>query len=228
MAVVSGSMKIVGVVLALLLCACEGGGRSTSSDPDPTVTATDIDRPVPAKTLPAVPGTPKGWRTYTYSALGLRFSYPPLKGTVTESSATASGVRHAWSIRRADRCDPRGVCRTYEFAAVNDGCPESDPWPTFAHRWTETAEKQVIATCAGKSSFEITARRVIERPDGLRGVIYDANQWFGDAKVPGALAVVLDFPKGYHDRYEAVAFYFEDATSLSAIETVLRLVKLDT
>lgn len=221
--------SIATVLLAVVLAAagCKSGGGS-----DPPVAATTgsqlpVTTPSPARTVAPVPGTPKGWRTYVYKAAGLRFSFPPLKGIVTESGATGSGVRHAWSIRRSDLCDPRGICRTYEFAAVNDGCPASAPWPTFAHRWTETAQKHLISTCAGKNSFEIVARRVVERPDGLRGVIYDANQWFGDAKIAGAMAAVLDFPKDFHDRYEAIAFYFEGPISLSAIETVLRLVKLD-
>ena len=47
-------------------------------------------------------------------------------------------------------------------------------------------------------------------------------------KIPGALAAVLNFPKGFHKRYEAIAFYFEDPTPLDTVENVLRLVALKT
>jgi hypothetical protein len=215
------------VVLALV--GCEGPGRvpDPPASPGGTTTSPGTSAAAPAKTVAGVPGTPKGWRTYTFPSIGLRFAFPPQKGVVTESTASTSGPRRAWSIRRTDLCDPRGNCRTYEFAAVNDGCPDAEPWPTFAHRWIETAQSHRISTCAGKNSFAVDALRTIERPDGMRGIIYDANEWFpADAKMAGALAAVLDFPDGYHVRFEAIAFYFEGKTPLATVETVLRLGRL--
>lgn len=212
------------LAIALLLGACEGGGGDEPDLP-PTPGGTQTT-PGPSVYAASVP-TPKGWREYTYPSIGLRFAYPPLPGSVAENSRAADGVRHSWIIRRTDRCNPRGECRAYEFAAVNDGCPESAPWPTFAHRWIETQTAHTISTCAGKDSFPLKkALRTVERPDGLRGIVYDANVWFGDARVPGAIAAVLNFPAAYHDRYEAVAFYFDDPISLDTVETLLKTVTL--
>lgn len=217
------------LAIALLLAACEGGGGDEAGPPPVAGgTRTTPGAPVPTKTAYAasVP-TPKGWREYAYPSIGLRFAYPPLAGSVRENSRAAEGVRHSWIIRRSDRCNPRGECRAYEFAAVNDGCPDSAPWPTFAHRWIETETRHRISTCAGKNSFPLKkALRTVERPDGLRGIVYDANFWFGDARVPGAIAAVLNFPDGYHKRYEAVAFYFDDPIPLDDVETLLKLVTL--
>ncbi len=213
----------------LLLSACDSGRSDEALPPVGSGTPTVSGSPTAGKTIfaPSIP-TPKGWREYSLSSLGLRFAYPPLAGKISENTRSASGVRHSWIIRRSDRCNPRGECRAYEFAAVNDGCPDSAPWPTFAHRWRETANAHTISTCAGKDSFSFpNALRTMERPDGLRGIIYDANEWFGaDARVQGAVAAVLNFPNGYHDRYEAVAFYFDDPLRLDTVETVLKLVAL--
>lgn len=227
---VTRRIAVAFVVLAFAAAGCEGPGRVR--DPSPTPGATAISPgatpgTTPAKTAAAVPGTPKGWKTYSFPAIGLRFAYPPLEGTVGESTASKSGPRRAWVQRRTDLCDPRGNCRTFEFAAVNDGCPDAAAWPTFAHRWTETASSHRISTCAGKNSFAVDALRTIERPDGLVGIVYDANAWFpAGEKIDGALAAVLNFPAGYHDRFEAIAFYFEDGASVAIAETVLRLVRL--
>ena len=231
-AVTRRTAALIAIVFALIACG-GGGDRDDDAAPSPGASSkspgSGTPGAAPAKTVAAAPGTPKGWRTYSVSSIGLRFAYPPLKGSVTESTASDTGPRRAWSIRRSDRCDPRGNCRTYEFAAVNDGCPDAAPWPTFAHRWIETATTHRLSTCAGKSSFAIDALRTVERPDGIKGIIYDANLWFaGGEKIEGALAAVLDFPKGFHPRFEAIAFYFEDKTSLATVETVLRLVRLAT
>jgi hypothetical protein len=222
-----GRRKAASVLLAVALAAagCEGSG---GNDPPPEATGgspTPGGSPWAARTVEPAPGTPKGWQTFASDAIGIRFAYPAVAGSITESP---TGVRHSWIVRRTDRCNARAECRAYEFAAVNAGCPESAPWPTFAHRWAERGSARQIFTCEGRNAFPLPrALRTIDRADGLRGIIYDANVWFGrQSRVPGAIAAVLNFPAGYHDRYRAVAFYFDDPVSLDVVERVLELVAL--
>lgn len=211
-------------MLALVTSAC-----SDTASPLPGTASTSP--PASGSTKPAsstqATRAPKGWKTFAYQTIA--FAYPPLPGTVRVASDGESGPRHAWTIRRSDTCDPLGHCRTYEFAAVNDGCPGTEGWPTFAHRWIQIGGKDLLSTCQGKDPFQIEPIRVVRRPDGLKGVIYDANEWFTskqDVKIEGALAAVLNFPNGFHKNFKAIAFYFEDPVPLVTVETVLRLVKL--
>lgn len=217
--------------LTLIAAACSDSTPNSTGSPTPTPTASGSPTPTAPPPPPATSAikAPKGWKTFSYQKIA--FAYPPLAGTVKAASDGETGPRHAWTIRRSDLCDPRGTCRSYEFAAVNDGCPGTDGWPTFAHRWIQSGGTHSVSTCAGKDSFGIKPLRIVTRSDGLKGVIYDANVWFtskADAKIPGALAAVLNFPKGFHKSYEAIAFYFEDPTPLDTVETVLRTVALQT
>jgi len=221
------------IALMVVAAACSdstpGSAGSESPTPNGSGSVTPAPSPSPSAPLAAAIKAPKGWRTFSYQTIA--FAYPPLPGAVTAASDGETGPRYAWTIRRSDRCDPRGTCRSYEFAAVNDGCPGTEGWPTFVHRWIQSVEKHSVSTCAGKDSIEINPLRIVTRADGLKGVIYDANVWFAskaDAKISGALAAVLNFPKGFHKRYEAIAFYFEDPTALDTVETVLRSVSLAT
>ncbi len=214
-------------MLILLGASCSGptdrgSPQESPSSPTPsTVGATPASSATP-KTIKA----PKGWKTFSYRTIAFAYPLPP--GTVKEASDGEDGPRRGWTVKRSDLCDPRGTCRSYEFAAVNDGCPGTDAWPTFAHRWLMSGSKHELSTGAGKGRIEIEPIRIVERPDGLRGIVYDANAWFPkDRKIEGALGAVLNFPAGYHKNYEAIAFYFEDPTPLETIEQVLRLVRLD-
>ncbi|MGH2726779.1 MAG: hypothetical protein ACRDKS_07355, partial [Actinomycetota bacterium] len=91
----------------------------------------------------------------------------------------------------------------------------------------ESGGTHTVSRCEGVDPIEIQPLRVVSRPDGLRGVIYDANVWFPKgSSIPGAIAAVLNLPKGFHPNYEALALYFEDPTSLDAIEHALKLVRL--
>lgn len=213
-------------VLLALLAACAGSAGDGSANPVETSPAPSTAGTTPVSsptTKPIKP--PKGWRVFSYRTIS--FAYPVPPGTVKEVSDGKGGPRHGWRVERSDLCDPRGTCRTYEFAAVNDGCPPTALWPTFAHRWLASGSMHEVSICAGKDRIDVTPLRVVERPDGLRGIIYDANEWFSkDQKIAGALAAVLNFPKGFHRNYEAIAFYFEDPTPLDTIEQVLELVAL--
>lgn len=224
----TGSYLLI-AALTIMAAACSDKTPRSGGSPTPTPTPTASGSPTPPSSSSPAPAikAPKGWKTFSYQKLA--FAYPPLAGTVKAASDGETGPRYAWTIKRSDLCDPRGACRSYEFAAVNDGCPGTDGWPTFAHRWIRDGAKHSVTTCEGKTSVKISPLRIVTRTDGLSGVIYDANAWFtskGDAKIPGALAAVLNFPKGFHKNYEAIAFYFEDPTSLDTIETVLRVVTL--
>jgi hypothetical protein len=219
---------LIVVSVALVAAACtspKGDGLVRPSPTSPPAAASTTAAPSKAP-LPAIQ-PPKGWKVFAHQTIA--FAYPPLPGTVKGASNGETGPRYAWTIKRSDLCDPRGACRSYEFAAVNDGCPGTEGWPTFAHRFIQSGFESFISTCAGKDSFHIEPLRVVTREDGLKGVVYDANEWFGknDPKIEGALAAVLNFPKGFHKRYEAIAFYFEDPTPLDTVESVLRLVRLD-
>jgi hypothetical protein len=224
------SWYLLTAALTIVAAACSDNTPASVGSPTPTSTVAPSGSLTPTPSAsPKAPAikAPKGWKTFSYQTIA--FAYPPLPGAVTAASDGETGPRYAWTIRRSDRCDPRGTCRSYEFAAVNDGCPGTEGWPTFAHRWIQSVEKHSVSTCAGKDSIEINPLRIVTRADGLKGVIYDANVWFAskaDAKISGALAAVLNFPKGFHERYEAIAFYFEDPTALDTVETVLRSVSL--
>ncbi|MEX2554467.1 MAG: hypothetical protein WEB06_02420 [Actinomycetota bacterium] len=222
-------LLVAALMVIAAACSDSTPGSAGSASPTPVGSGSVTPAPSPSPAAPAAAiKAPNGWRTFAYQTIA--FAYPPLPGTVSAASDGETGPRYAWTIRRSDRCDPRGTCRSYEFAAVNDGCPGTEGWPTFAHRWIQSGGKHSVSTCAGKDSFEIKPLRIVTRPDGLSGVIYDANAWFvskADVRIPGALAAVLNFPKGFHARYEAIAFYFEDPAALDTIETVLRAVTLE-
>ncbi|MGH2726777.1 MAG: hypothetical protein ACRDKS_07345 [Actinomycetota bacterium] len=173
------------------------------------------------------PSVPAGWNAYAFEEPNVWFAYPPLVGNTTRDGHPADGGRRfSWAIERTDRCD-QGVCRSYEFAAVNNGCPSSDGWPTYVHEWIEENGKYLLNSCTGTDAFEIEPLRVVVRPDGLRGIIYDASVWLSpESGIDGARAAVLNFPAGFHPEFEAIAFYFEDPTPLDTIEQVLKLVRL--
>ena len=214
------------LALLALVGACGGSGGDRSANPIESSPAPSAIGSTPAPSAaPKTIKAPKGWKTFSYRTISFAYPLPP--GTVKEVSNGEDGPRHGWIVERSDLCDPRGTCRSYEFAGVNDACPDAVPWPTFAHRWIVSGSQNQISTCAGKDRLDVAPLRVVERPDGLRGIIYDANEWFSkDRKIPGALAAVLNFPAGFHKNYEAIAFYFEDPTPLETIEQVLRLVTL--
>lgn len=219
------------LALALVVvAACNSGGENAARPSPSTPGSPASSTSAPPATTPSAPvAVPRGWRKLAHPDAGIVFWFPPLPGKLGQGvDATADGPRFRWTIKRSDLCDPRGMCRAYEFAAVNDGCPGNTHFPTLAHRWKESGGKHSISRCDGGDSFAITPLRIVTRADHLHGVIYDANVWFPKGqKIPGALAAVLNFPKSFHPNFEAIAFYFEDATSLDVIETVLRLVKLD-
>jgi hypothetical protein len=220
-------MLLVG--LTVMVTACSDKTPRAVGPPSPTPITPDT--PTPAASTASPPAgaiaVPKGWPTFSYQKIS--FAYPPVPGTFEASSATDGGVRRAWFIKRSDLCDPRGTCRTYEIAAVNDGCPATGGWPTFAHRWIQSGDTHSVTTCAGEDSFKIKPLRIVTRPDGLRGVIFRAKELYPAGQtVGGSLAAVLNFPKKFDKHYEAIAFYFEGPTPLDRVETVLRVVALKT
>ena len=218
------------VALTLLAAACsDTAPRSKGPPPSPTPITTDSPAPGSSTSSPP-PGAikaPKGWPTFSYPKIS--FAYPPVPGTFEASNATDGGVRRAWFIKRSDICDPRGACRIYEFAAVNDGCPATEGWPTYVHRWIQSSSTHSVTTCDGEFSFKIHPLKIVTRPDGLRGVIFKSKELYPSGQtVEGSLAAVLNFPKKFDKHYEAIAFYFEGPTPLDRVETVLRAVALKT
>ncbi len=217
---------LVGLSLMIVACSDTTTPRSIGS---PSPTPITPDTPTPGSSTASPPAeaiaAPKGWPTFSYQKIA--FAYPPVPGTFGASSASDGGTRRAWFIKRSDLCDPRGTCRTYEFAAVNDGCPATGGWPTYAHRWIQSGSTHSVTTCAGEDSFKIQPLRIVTRPDGLRGVIFKAKELYPAGQtVDGSLAAVLNFPKKFDKHYEAIAFYFEGPTPLDKVETVLRAVAL--
>jgi hypothetical protein len=211
------------LTIAFLSSAC-------ASEQPPRGAATSTPKAGEASRSPSVtesPAIPADWASYENSELGLSFRYPRIPGTVeTESGVYGSERdRFAWAVTRSDDCRDN-VCRSYEFAALNDDCPPTEGWPTYAHEWYERGGRYYVNSCHGTDPFEVSPIRIVTRSDGLRGIIYDANVWLDPGRITGALAAVLNLPTGYHPNLEAIAFYFEDPTPTGDVELVIRSVRL--
>ncbi len=212
------------LTVAFLSCACASSEQTTRGGATSTAKAGEASRSPSVAESSAIPSD---WATYENSGLGLSFRYPRMPGAVeTESGVYGSKRdRFAWAVTRSDDCRDN-VCRSYEFAALNDDCPPTEGWPTYAHEWYERGGRYYVNSCHGTDPFEVSPTRVVSRSDGIRGIIYDANVWFDPQRIPGAVAAVLNLPTGYHPSFEAIAFYFEDPTPTRDIELVIRSVRL--
>lgn len=172
--------------------------------------------------------SPDEWQRYRDEESGVSFEYPPLPGGV-ETQTLPWAKRIAWMTFRP--ADEDGIRTSYEFAAMNDACPATEGWPTYARSWRELNDAYQVSHCDGESRpLAIGADAVlgiVTRDDGGRALIYDATAFLEPqihGEFPGARVAVLNFSSNAPKDYIGIAFYFEELTPLEDIERVIHSV----
>lgn len=147
---------------------------------------------------------------------GVSFAFPPAGGSITYRVARADGgASYGWTFERA------GVDIPFAGSATPDLAVEPRLQPTDASGWSRSGGAYRV-TYPGGFKPVVHPIRVVARPDGLVGLVFDAAEFWGDDDVPQHDRIaVLNFPAGQHAEFTAIAFYFLDETWIEDIALVI-------
>ncbi|MBN1312103.1 MAG: PASTA domain-containing protein [Anaerolineae bacterium] len=166
------------------------------------------------------------WMALTSPELRVSFEFPPLSGEVTyvynewpEQDYDPTGTLVEWSVMR------EGGGSTFAGCASSNLQVGREASPTAILDWSvdEQSQQYSIQWAVGKSS-PVEPLRVVERADGLQGLIYTCGDVFiyGEGIGLVGTCAALSLPDGL--AVNTMGFYFVDEISLDDVERVLQSV----
>jgi hypothetical protein len=150
---------------------------------------------------------------------GVSFAFPPPGSSITYRAGRAStGASYGWTYVRA------GVQVAFAGSATADLAADTRLRPTDASGWTYRSGTWRVVYPRSFAPV-VNPIRIVSRPDGLTGIVFDAREFWGSDDPPQHDRIaVLNFPADQPGEFEAIAFYFLDETWIEDIDLVLRSV----
>ena len=177
----------------------------------------------------------RGWIILKSEELGIVFEFPPLPGTTQYQYRYVVWPKRDWDPTGTEAGWAVGQDDSDGSAIFVAGCASSDfmvgreagPTTIMDWYWDEQEQQFFISWAVGKGTL-VDALQVVNRSDGLQGLIYECGDVFiygEDTRLEGKCAV-LHLPED-QEMVDNMGFHFPDETALSDIESVLQSVTFE-